>query len=234
MKDKIISVLLVSAFTLPSAAALASTSYSAILDPLNNSGVHGIVNMTLDGNMLKVNLLATGLEPDQLHVAHIHGRLDENNMPVDSTVPTLAQDTDGDGFIELVEGLTTYGPVLLQLTNPPGNITSGFSTAPDGQINYFETFDLSQQSDFGTSFSKDQLLPLDLREIVIHGMTVGNIGAGTAGEVDGIAGFKPVLPVASGSIFMVPSPIPEPETYAMFLAGLGLVGFMVRRRKTDI
>jgi hypothetical protein len=29
------------------------------------------------------------------------------------------------------------------------------------------------------------------------------------------------------------SPIPEPETYAMLLAGLGLVGFAARRRKQD-
>lgn len=27
------------------------------------------------------------------------------------------------------------------------------------------------------------------------------------------------------------APVPEPETYAMLLAGLGLVGFMARRRK---
>lgn len=29
----------------------------------------------------------------------------------------------------------------------------------------------------------------------------------------------------------IPSPIPEPETYAMLLAGLGLLGFMAHRRK---
>jgi hypothetical protein len=35
-------------------------------------------------------------------------------------------------------------------------------------------------------------------------------------------GFEPFHPT---------SPVPEPETYAMLLAGLGLVGFMARRRK---
>jgi hypothetical protein len=31
---------------------------------------------------------------------------------------------------------------------------------------------------------------------------------------------------------VVASPVPEPQTYAMLLAGLGLMGFMVRRRKS--
>lgn len=31
--------------------------------------------------------------------------------------------------------------------------------------------------------------------------------------------------------FGTPLPIPEPETYTMLLAGLGLLGFMARRRK---
>ena len=33
------------------------------------------------------------------------------------------------------------------------------------------------------------------------------------------------------TIELVTAPIPEPETYALMLAGLGLVGFMARRRK---
>lgn len=34
-----------------------------------------------------------------------------------------------------------------------------------------------------------------------------------------------------GSIIANVSAVPEPETYAMFMAGLGLMGFMARRRK---
>jgi len=38
-----------------------------------------------------------------------------------------------------------------------------------------------------------------------------------------------------GSLFVpgAVAPVPEPETYAMLLAGLGLMGFMVRRRKSE-
>ncbi|MEW6677415.1 MAG: PEP-CTERM sorting domain-containing protein [Pseudomonadota bacterium] len=40
------------------------------------------------------------------------------------------------------------------------------------------------------------------------------------------------LDYANGSLaYGVQAPIPEPETYALMLAGLGLVGFMARRRK---
>lgn len=36
---------------------------------------------------------------------------------------------------------------------------------------------------------------------------------------------------ATGNAASLANPIPEPETYAMMLAGLGLMGFMARRRK---
>ena len=36
-----------------------------------------------------------------------------------------------------------------------------------------------------------------------------------------------------GSAWYVPPPIPEPETYAMMLAGLGLLGFTAKRKKAQ-
>jgi len=230
MKTKLCCLALISATAFPLAAA--AQSYSAVLSPLNGSNVRGTANLTLNGSFLSVMLNATGLEQNQLHIQHIHGLLN-SGVPVNSTIPTLAQDTDNDGFIELAEGLATYGPVLLQLTAPPGDTVNGFPTAPNGQINYSQIFDLSQQSQFGTMFNKDQLLPLDLREIVIHGLTVGAVGTGTPGEVNGIAGYKVALPVSAGEIVqnVTVSPVPEPETYALMLAGLGLMGFVGKWRK---
>lgn len=52
-----------------------------------------------------------------------------------------------------------------------------------------------------------------LHHIVVTGTPLGN----TQGFV--------------GSLSLTATPVPEPETYAMMIAGLGLVGFMARRRK---
>ncbi len=53
---------------------------------------------------------------------------------------------------------------------------------------------------------------------------------GTHVEVDGV--FRPYrYSPARWSVTAVAAPVPEPETYAMMLAGLGLLGVMTRRRK---
>jgi hypothetical protein len=36
------------------------------------------------------------------------------------------------------------------------------------------------------------------------------------------------------SLVAVPVPVPEPETYAMMLAGLGALGWLARRRRTQV
>lgn len=50
-------------------------------------------------------------------------------------------------------------------------------------------------------------------------------------HLTGVAGV--VLPFTSKFITGIAvNPVPEPETYAMLMAGLGLIGFMARRRKS--
>ena len=159
-------------------------SFRATLMPLNHSGAegHATLHLSPDEHTLTVNIKASGLEPHGPHVSHIHG-LSSDGHPVESGCPTGAQDTDHDGFVELVEGQATYGPVLIDFMN--------IDPDHDGHVNFSTTIHLS---------GEEGALPLENRHIVIHGMTVGAVGAGTAGEVDGHAGYKTVLPVLCGEI----------------------------------
>ena len=62
-------------------------------------------------------------------------------------------------------------------------------------------------------------------EIQVQALAPGNNTAFDANNFDALA----IDSIAVSTI----SAIPEPENYAMLLAGLGLMGFMVRRRKTS-
>lgn len=222
----------VATMTVATAASAAHLSYfQANLGTLNSSGVTGQARLTFDStaNTLKVRIKATGLEANQLHVQHIHGLSDSNGNAIDSKSPTIAQDMDGDGFVELTEGATTYGPILLNLFDSAMN----FPTAPDGTIDFSTTYDLATTSAFNTGVTAKDLFPLDFREIVIHGMTIP-AGIGGVGDGSGnmAAGFSAVLPVASGEFNQV-SAVPLPAASLLLLGGLGGLGALRLRRKSS-
>ena len=62
-------------------------------------------------------------------------------------------------------------------------------------------------------------------------VTSGNTALG-GGIIDGTPlGPDNVVDLVVMDDFLYAAPVPEPETYAMLLAGLGLIGAMSRRRK---
>ena len=220
---------------LPASAAI--QKYSITFSELNNSGVTGSGKLTLDttANTLRVNYTAMNLDLGQ-HPQHIHGLLDAGpgSAAADSTTPTLANDSDGDGFLETIEGVPAYGDVLLSLFETPG-VAGTFPTVDvTGMINYDVTFDLNDSGIFTPSpataitYGPADLLPLEFREIVIHGRDVAaNVGGGQF-EVDGTqpAGFVALLPVAAAEI----TAVPEPGLVGLF--GLGAVALMYGRRRS--
>jgi hypothetical protein len=205
--------------------------FAANITQLNNSGASGLAMLTVDSTAmtLTVQVDAVGLEPDVDHLMHIHGLLggdgSSGNPALDSQTPTLADDADGDGFIEVLEGLPRYGDIILTL---------GTMNTPTGSFSYNEVFDLTDDSLFGSPVSgadyvAADLMPLDFREIVIHGLSVdGTAGAGTMGEVDGTPGFKLVLPAAAGELVAVPEPT------SLTLLGLAIAGLAAARYRRQI
>ena len=249
--------------TLLAAAAAAATTgaasaahvdyFRADLAPLNDSGVSGIVGFAYDdqAGTLQVDARVSGLTPNRPHPFHIHGLGTDApagagdpltlGEPVDSVTPQPSADSDGDGFIEVVEGLPAYGNILLPLQLEGGQ--GGFASADaNGVYDFSEVFDLSAGGVLEDPLNPDLviepefLFPLDFREVVIHGIELEagqGIDSGRMPEgADGTAGYKPTLPVAAGEIFAANGPVPVPTPSAA-AAGLALLGITAARRRRE-
>ena len=178
--------------------------YAADITALNNSGVSGTVLATIGEDTLSVGVVARGLTPDMTHVQHVHGRFDDAGAPAESLPPTGVEDTDLDGFVEVLEGAAAYGDILLPLEDQSDGFNNDPAADAEGVVTFYQEYDLSDDSLFlnplsGTQYEGDDLLPLAMREYVIHGLQVDReVGAGTGGSIDGTAGYKVTLPVGAG------------------------------------
>ncbi|WP_171060468.1 calcium-binding protein [Poseidonocella sp. HB161398] len=187
----------------------AEAFWTVDLAAMNNSGVTGdallAVSTEEDGTRyLNISISAEGLTPDVQHAQHVHGTFNEDGTPSDARMPVTADDADQDGFVEVLEGLAAYGDILLPLVDGGGALPM---TRADGTLDFIQSYDLGDGANFfspvsGNDYDADDLMPLESREIVLHGQVVGaGFGAGTGGEIDGTQdGYVGLLPVAAGEI----------------------------------
>ncbi|HEX9107407.1 MAG TPA: hypothetical protein VF832_09265 [Longimicrobiales bacterium] len=136
--------------------------FTAQLSPLNSSvaggGATGEAEFRIENGMLTVTVEVEGVAPSIVHMQHIHAL---------HACPTMAADANHDGIVDFVEGLPSYGPVLVPLDDDISNATAQVYPTADGKgrIRYQASTPLATlQAALGG--------PLDLanRSVVIHGV----------------------------------------------------------------
>jgi hypothetical protein len=223
--------------------------YGIAVDSLNDSGATGSALLTLaeDGS-LTVSVEADGLAPGLVHAQHIHGDAD---LTQDFSCPPPEADEDGDGFVDVAEGVPFYGGIHIALTtegdsSPESGLAVDRMPVADenGQLSYSRTFSREDLPD-GTAAAVRNL------HIVIHGIDINENGeydfdANGESELDPQVPFEATVPAACGivegaNIAEVPeggvdtgnSPLTSSTRQSTLVAGavlaLGLVWFGLRQ-----
>lgn len=144
--------------------------YAAEFTALNDSGVSGSVELWLEGKWLKVSIDVEGLEAGVAHPLYINGFDDPEAVTL---CPHAGADIDGDGIISLEEASSYHGRQL-------------FAIEP------FDKVDDEGELEFEAKFEIDPKViePLELRSIVLHGLTVNE-------------NYDETIPIACGRITIV-------------------------------
>lgn len=188
--------------------------YASLITPVNNSGVLGLARVGLEGNVLTLDLAASGLTPGGDHPLHIHGFLDDRP----SALANYKYDTNGNGLVETPEGETAFGPVL-----------AGLTTVGDAGYfleywqNVFPVADAAGNLSFSASYTLDSSNPseaailerltarLEERVFEVHGLQFLPGPDGDPG------GYDPTMPVSEGLLLPAPGDLATVDS-ATFLA----------------
>jgi hypothetical protein len=120
--------------------AQAAEQYIAELMPLNattlDRTVSGTARFTVDNGELTITISADGLAPRIMHMQHYHGFPGGD----DATCPMPQADTNGDGFIDLIETEPMAGTTMVPLHTDPASLEIASDTYPvadgEGAIRY--------------------------------------------------------------------------------------------------
>lgn len=198
-------------FTLTGASALQTYShdpgghkvYATRLAPLNAGEHHvgsgtitvptasGAAVIAVKGDDVRILIKVNGVTAGTVHPQHIHAG---------TTCPTSAADTNHDGFVDVIEGLPAYGPILVPLDSEVNDLAgaSQFPTANgSGRYLYYE-----EASKSHLQRELQEALRLQDRHVVIHGINPTDPLPASVQSLPGLPA-QATLPVACGELTQV-------------------------------
>ncbi len=194
------------AATLAGAASAATPShatYVAHLQPMNTGVTHtsatGAARFVVNGDKLTISIDVHGASPDTVHWQHFHGFKDGQA----ATCPTMAEDANHDGIVDLIEAGKTSGTTMVPFITDPSSMDVAHGTYPKadahGTYHYRETVSLKAlDAAFAKAFP-GQKLDLAKRVVIIHGVPDSTKLPSTVASLGPIPA-QVTLPIACGRI----------------------------------
>lgn len=194
--------LIATALPVLSATPTAAERYVAHLTPLNadkiGTAATGTANLEIVGGKLTVTIDLTGLTPNLMHLQHFHGFPDGK----DAVCPTAKQDTNGDGYVDLVETEPVAGVTMLPFHAHPATLEIPNDTYPvadkSGAAHYEHT-DSVDDLEKALKGKFNAPLALAKRVIFIHGVASDAKLPDSVKSLPGVPA-QVTLPVACGKI----------------------------------
>jgi hypothetical protein len=132
----------------------------------------------------------------------------------------ITPDVDNTLFLSVLGSADQFSSLSFQITDGP-SVTA--STKADSLV---ASFNDASSSSLGSSYT---LLAGQTYQLTVTGTTL-TLDSGVTGSITVYGKNASIieLPVVTGPT--ITTPVPEPETYAMLLAGLGVMVLVARRR----
>lgn len=137
---------------------------------------------------------AVGAFPNGLHPQHIHEA---------TQCPTMADDANGDGIVDVIEGLPKYGPIMVPLDGNLADTSSQIPTFPvgDGARGSYHYTASAAVADIEAALGHPLALPS--RHVVVHGVDLATPLPSTV-QTLGTIPAQLTLPVACGELRQMP------------------------------
>ena len=161
-----------------------------LLDPDRDAGgtARGKAFFRITGDNVQAIVQMQGVEPGMPHPQHIHAA---------DRCPPASADVNGDGFVDVLEGVPFYGPILITLDRDITNTTTAAAGLPAPDVTYYNYVQNGSLSAIEAAIGEP--LALESRHVVIHGVDLNTPLPATVASIGGLPA-QLTLPIACGTI----------------------------------